>query len=159
MHEDCSTLLYLFSSKRVQIFVILNFRSIGLLGSSPIDLNLMQNDQPYGDNIMPGVCLALTGLIEQQKNVCTKWPETVESVPFGTRQGLVECEYQFRNDRWNCTDNRDNSRIQQTIERGKSLQQITNTFVNQIVILKNFRIKGDSISLCNYQCWSSSYSG
>jgi len=92
--------------------------TIGLLGTSPLDLNLMQNDQPPGDSIMPGVCLALNGLIEQQKNVCTKWPETVESVPFGTRQGLVECEYQFRNDRWNCTDNRDSNRIQQTIERG-----------------------------------------
>ena len=33
-------------------------------------------------------------------------------------QGLVECEYQFRNDRWNCTDNRDTARIQTTLERG-----------------------------------------
>ena len=39
----------------------------------------------------------LPGLTDQQKGVCTKVPETVESVPFGTRQGLVECEYQFRN--------------------------------------------------------------
>merc|ERR1739838_1174826 len=94
--------------------------TIGLLGTSPLDLDLMQNDQPPGDSIMPGVCLALNGLIEQQKNVCTKWPETVESVPFGTRQGLVECEYQFRNELWNCSDNRDSKRIQQTIDRGAS---------------------------------------
>jgi len=88
--------------------------TIGLLGSSP-HIPDIQNDAPPD---IPGVCLSLSGLIEQQKSVCTKWPETVTSVPFGTRQGLVECEYQFRNDRWNCTDNRHNNRIQQTIERG-----------------------------------------
>ena len=26
----------------------------------------------------------------------SRLPETVESVPFGTKRGLVECEYQFR---------------------------------------------------------------
>ena len=32
------------------------------------------------------MCLALPGLTEQQANVCEKLPETVESVPFGTKQ-------------------------------------------------------------------------
>ncbi len=41
------------------------------------------------------------------------------SIPFGTRQGLVECEYQFRNDRWNCTDNRSPQVLQSTLERGE----------------------------------------
>merc|ERR1712079_114439 len=94
-------------------------QTLGLLGSSP-GLHLeMQSDQPGSEEDgSPRVCLALPGLTEQQANVCEKLPETVESVPFGTKQGLVECEYQFRNDRWNCTDNRDSNRIQQTIERG-----------------------------------------
>ena len=122
----------------------------------------MQNDQPPGDSIMPGVCLALNGLIEQQKNVCTKWPETVESVPFGTRQGLVECEYQFRNDRWNCTDNRDSNRIQQTIERGerrhKKLWNISYLFSSLFLQISLIRIQGDSISLCHHQCRCGSYS-
>ena len=64
----------------------------------------------------------LPGLTDQQKGVCTKVPETVESVPFGTRQGLVECEYQFRNELWNCSDNRDSRRIQQTIDRGEMIE-------------------------------------
>jgi len=106
----------------LRIFLALHFISavtatwmtIGLLGSSP-HVPDIQSDAPPD---IPGVCLSLSGLIDQQKSVCTKWPETVTSVPFGTRQGLVECEYQFRNDRWNCTDNRDSNRIQQTIERG-----------------------------------------
>merc|ERR1712227_60724 len=79
-------------------------QTLGLLGSE--------------EDGSPRACLALPGLTEQQANVCEKLPETVESVPFGTKQGLVECEYQFRNDRWNCTDNRDTARIQTTLERG-----------------------------------------
>ena len=38
------------------------------------------------DDGSPRVCLALPGLTEQQANVCEKLPETVESVPFGTKQ-------------------------------------------------------------------------
>jgi len=95
-----------------------NWMTIGLLGSSPIELNPdFQSDQPV-DLHSPPVCQTLPGLTDQQKGVCTKVPETVESVPFGTRQGLVECEYQFRNELWNCSDNRDSKRIQQTIDRG-----------------------------------------
>jgi len=94
-------------------------QSLGLLGSSPLPLARdMQGDQPLLEPGTPRVCLALPGLSEQQSTVCHKLPETVESVPFGTKQGLVECEYQFRNDRWNCTDTRDSLRIQSTLERG-----------------------------------------
>jgi len=74
----------------------------------------MQSDQ--GEQT--GVCLNMPGLVQQQKKMCIKWPETVQSVPFGTKQGLIECEYQFRNDRWNCTDNRSPQVLQSTLERG-----------------------------------------
>lgn len=96
--------------------------TIGLLGSSPHSLGQLgpdlQSDQPAGEASLPGVCLALPGLSAKQISLCSRLPETVESVPFGTRQGLVECEYQFRNELWNCSDNRDSRRIQQTIDRG-----------------------------------------
>ena len=97
-------------------------RTIGLLGSSPHSLDQvrpgLQSDQPAGETSLPDVCLALPGLTAKQISLCSRLPETVESVPFGTRQGLVECEYQFRNELWNCSDNSDNRRIQQTIDRG-----------------------------------------
>jgi len=80
-------------------------------------LDRMQSDQGQGEQDV-GVCLNMPGLIQQQKRMCTKWPETVGSVPFGTKQGLIECEYQFRNDRWNCTDNRSPQALQSTLERG-----------------------------------------
>ena len=75
-----------------------DFRTVGLLGSSPVELHNydgVQSDQPL-DLDTPAVCQTLPGLTDQQKNVCSRAPETSESVPFGTRQGLVECEYQFR---------------------------------------------------------------
>jgi len=102
-------------------FSACTWMTIGMLGSSPMELNHygenIQGDQPY-DVDLPRVCATLPGLTDQQKGVCSRLPETVESVPFGTRQGLVECEYQFRNELWNCSDNRDSRRIQQTIDRG-----------------------------------------
>ncbi|XP_023338432.1 protein Wnt-16 [Eurytemora carolleeae] len=90
---------------------------MGMLSSVPglpDDLEGMQADE--GEQT--GVCLNMPGLIDQQKKMCTKWPETVQSVPFGTKQGLIECEYQFRRDRWNCTDNRSPQVLQSTLERG-----------------------------------------
>ena len=49
-------------------------------------------------------------------------------------QGLVECEYQFRNDRWNCTDNRDTARIQTTLERGICQFVMYISFCSQVCI-------------------------
>lgn len=91
---------------------------IGLLSSVPglTEVEGMQSDQQEGKE--DGACLNMPGLVQQQKQMCLKWPETVQSVPFGTKQGLVECEYQFRNDRWNCTDNMSPHVLQSTLERG-----------------------------------------
>ena len=51
-------------------------------------LTMHRNDDHHGhqEDGSPRVCLALPGLTEQQANVCEKLPETVESVPFGTKQ-------------------------------------------------------------------------
>ena len=36
-------------------------------------------------------CVSQLDFIEQQKNICSIW---LESVPVGTRQGLVECRHE-----------------------------------------------------------------
>lgn len=93
---------------------------IGLLSSVPGLQNLDKEDEgvqaDQGEDA--GVCWNMPGLVQQQKKMCLKWPETVQSIPFGTKQGLIECEYQFRNDRWNCTDNKSPQVLQSTLERG-----------------------------------------
>lgn len=49
------------------------------------------------------VCGAIPGLVAQQIEVCMKHPGTIRSVSDGARRGIQECQFQFRNERWNCT--------------------------------------------------------
>ena len=45
------------------------------------------------------------GLVNQQIEVCQKFPEKIFSISIGARTGILECHYQFRFERWNCTTN------------------------------------------------------
>jgi len=91
---------------------------LGMLGTAPLLPQDRPPEQTEAEYRAREVCQAMPGLVPQQQKICEKWPETVGSVPFGTKQGLVECEYQFRNDRWNCSDNRDSHKLQTTLQRG-----------------------------------------
>ena len=51
------------------------------------------------------VCGRLPGLVLQQLNVCRKNPLAMPCVGLGARLGLVECQYQFQFERWNCSPN------------------------------------------------------
>lgn len=51
------------------------------------------------------VCGSLPGLVAQQIEVCMAHPGTIRSVSDGARRGIEECQFQFRNERWNCTTN------------------------------------------------------
>lgn len=66
------------------------------------------------------VCGALPGLVAQQIEVCMRHPVTIRSVSDGARKGIEECQYQFRNERWNCTTNiEEQSVFGYILERGK----------------------------------------
>lgn len=65
------------------------------------------------------VCGALPGLVAQQIEVCMAHPGTIRSVSDGARRGIEECQFQFRNERWNCTTNvNEQSVFGYTLERG-----------------------------------------
>lgn len=48
-------------------------------------------------------CRELTGLVDDQLIVCQQNPAGLKYVVLGARLGLLECQYQFQNERWNCT--------------------------------------------------------
>jgi hypothetical protein len=67
------------------------------------------------------VCSSLPGLVAQQVEVCIQHPNTIRSVSDGARRGIQECQYQFRNERWNCTTRNDEQSVfGYILERGKS---------------------------------------
>ena len=43
--------------------------------------------------------------MNQQIEVCQKFPQKIFSISVGARTGILECHYQFRFERWNCTTN------------------------------------------------------
>lgn len=49
------------------------------------------------------ICGALTTLLPAQVEVCMKHPSIIYSVANGAHKGIQECQYQFRNERWNCS--------------------------------------------------------
>ncbi|KAK7600884.1 hypothetical protein V9T40_008325 [Parthenolecanium corni] len=57
------------------------------------------------------VCSALTSLSPEQVEVCMKHPNIIYSVANGAYKGIQECQYQFRNERWNCTTNEEDENV------------------------------------------------
>jgi len=51
------------------------------------------------------VCARLPGLVLQQLDVCRRNPLAMPCVGLGARLGLIECQYQFQYERWNCSPN------------------------------------------------------
>lgn len=49
------------------------------------------------------VCANSPGLIQKQREMCKSAPDAVVAVGDGIRLASSECQYQFRNNRWNCT--------------------------------------------------------
>ena len=49
------------------------------------------------------MCLQLTGLSLGQQKLCTMYHDHMPSIGRGAQMGIMECQYQFRFRRWNCT--------------------------------------------------------
>ena len=52
------------------------------------------------------VCRRLRHLRGRRSRICRRQPEVIEQVHRGVALATKECQYQFRNDKWNCTTNR-----------------------------------------------------
>ncbi|XP_023712831.1 protein Wnt-16 isoform X1 [Cryptotermes secundus] len=99
--------------------VTANWMYLGLVGVTP---QLQQHQpQPAPESTEPqedpqlaaarALCSSLPGLAAQQIEVCIQHPSAIRSVSNGARRGIQECQYQFRNERWNCTTRNDEQSV------------------------------------------------
>uniref|UniRef100_A0A914GVF1 Protein Wnt n=1 Tax=Globodera rostochiensis TaxID=31243 RepID=A0A914GVF1_GLORO len=51
----------------------------------------------------PPECVELKGLSPGQKRICELFKDHMHAVGSGAKQAIFECEWQFRNNRWNCS--------------------------------------------------------
>ncbi|KAL0279004.1 UNVERIFIED_CONTAM: hypothetical protein PYX00_000654 [Menopon gallinae] len=49
------------------------------------------------------ICSRIPGLAEKQREICRSAPDAMVAVGDGVRLGLLECQEQFKNQRWNCS--------------------------------------------------------
>ena len=49
------------------------------------------------------MCSEVPGLVREQMQVCRDNPESLLCVSEGARRGILECQSQFRFERWNCS--------------------------------------------------------
>ena len=71
---------------KTQMVLVIMLMGIMMRVMMMFTMHCSDDDHGHQEDGSPRVCLALPGLTEQQANVCEKLPETVESVPFGTKQ-------------------------------------------------------------------------
>ena len=79
------------------------FRYLGVVGVTPLLPQGDQEVQNVSTSSAVSICQHLPGLVQQQVSVCQSHPDTIRSVSDGARRGITECQYQFRNERWNCS--------------------------------------------------------
>lgn len=65
------------------------------------------------------MCVALKGLSPGQIRICQLYYDHMPSVGRGAQLGIRECQYQFRNRRWNCSTVNDESVFGPVMELGK----------------------------------------
>ncbi|KAK2725207.1 protein Wnt-4-like [Artemia franciscana] len=87
------------------------------MGSSPESV-ADQHQSDISVSYAHSVCAALPGLVSRQIEVCQTHPNAIQSVSHGARKAIHQCQYQFRNERWNCTAIEDKRIFENTIERG-----------------------------------------
>ncbi|XP_041347843.1 protein Wnt-16-like [Gigantopelta aegis] len=63
-------------------------------------------------------CNEVPGLVIQQLEVCKNNPESLLCVSEGARRGIIECQAQFKYERWNCTTDSNHTVFGPVLKRG-----------------------------------------
>ena len=73
------------------------FRSLGFQGSKSL-----QPEAFLLGTTMP-LCQQITGLSNGQQKLCMLYTDHMMHVGRGARQGISECQFQFKDKKWNCS--------------------------------------------------------
>ena len=80
-----------------------HFRYLGMHGMSALqhpDLFMLGSKDR---NSAAGICNQITGLSSGQKKLCMLYTDHMMHVGRGARNGITECQFQFRHHKWNCS--------------------------------------------------------
>lgn len=75
------------------------------------------------------ICNNIPGLVNKQRAICHTRPDTMVSIGQGAERALTECQWQFKNMRWNCSLSENTS----SLELGKDLKTGEYTKLNDNV--------------------------
>lgn len=66
------------------------------------------------------LCSQLVGLSQGQKKLCQLYQDHIHYIGEGAKMGIQECQYQFRNRRWNCSTVDNSSVFGRVMQIGKA---------------------------------------
>ena len=82
----------------------------------PFFLRFMSELFALGSKVM---CNTIAGLVSVQRTLCRQNPDVMISIGKGAKLGVEECQYQFKDQRWNCsTVKRDASVFGKVMRKG-----------------------------------------
>ena len=86
------------------------------------------------------LCDNIPGLIGKQRRMCRAHQDAMVSIRQGAKEGVKECQYQFRKHRWNCsTLDRDASVFGKVLLKGKI--NVISVLLDKIVLQKAHYIR------------------
>ena len=115
-HDDISIIkkwytVYLASNSRLNVIfsmsfisiIFVDYRALGMQGSVALrnpDLFLLGS---VGSQKSASLCQKIKGLSNGQKKLCMLYTDHMMHVGRGASTGIGECQYQFKDHRWNCS--------------------------------------------------------
>ena len=70
-------------------------------------------------------CTKLKGLSKGQTQLCQLYKDHIPHIGRGAREGISECQWQFKTSRWNCSTVDNSTVFGQVLTRGKSYSFIS----------------------------------
>ena len=83
--------------------IFVDYRALGMQGSVALrnpDLFLLGS---VGSQKSASLCQKIKGLSNGQKKLCMLYTDHMMHVGRGASTGIGECQYQFKDHRWNCS--------------------------------------------------------